>query len=343
MINRIRHKIHQIQKKSKLDRAYRKIDKKKEIVQSAVIPDDDSPVVICLLKNGVFFVRDFMDHYLRLGFQHFVFVDNSSTDETINELQKHEVTILSCDLPYKDYKYYYKQYLVKTFAKNRWSLYVDIDELWEYPCQDKVKLSAFFEYLDQRGFNAVMSVMVDMFADLPLKDLSTMKEKKLRDAYPYYDNSSMQITPYRKAYNNINHANTNHFHGGIHYQLFDIENIYLSKMPLIKWNKSIEVHETSHTSTHVNIADVSTVLLHYKFVYGFYEKIQRVLSEKNYWNASETYMKYLKYIESHPNLNLKQSTAKKYVFAEDLEIEQTIWISEDYKNLANKIKTACVE
>jgi len=343
MINRIKHKIHRIQKKRELDRVFRQIDKKKEIVQSVDIPKDNSPVVVCLLKNGAYFVQDFMEHYNRLGFQHFVFIDNGSTDETIEELQKYEVTILSCDLPYKDYKYGYKQYLVKAFANRRWSLYVDIDELWEYPYQDQLKLSTFLQYLDANKYTAVMSVMVDMFADLPLKELKTLKDKSLKEAYPYYDNSAMMITPYQKAYNTVNHPKTSHFRGGVHRQVFDIENIYLSKMPLIKWDESIEVHETSHSSVHVNIADVSTVLLHYKFVVGFYEKIQRVLEEKSYWNASETYQKYLSFIERHPDLNLKQASAKKYQKSEELEEENTVWISEDYKNWVAKNSTICAE
>jgi hypothetical protein len=245
-----------------------------------LISNDDSPVVVCLLQNGEFFVDDFMKHYLELGFKHFVFIDNCSSDDTIAKLQQYEVTILSCDLPYKEYKYYYKQYLVKQYAKNRWSLYVDIDELWEYPFQEKLELSAFLQYLDENNFNAVMSVMVDMFANLPLKSLADVKHFPLREAYPFFDNSCMQITPYKKAYNTVSNPDTSHFRGGIHQQVFGVKNIYLSKMPLIKWDESIEVHETSHTSTHVTIADVSTVLLHYKFVFGFYDKIKRVLNDK---------------------------------------------------------------
>lgn len=331
MISRIKNKLERIQHKRSLESAYRKIKASSTMVQEHEILNNDSPVVLCLLRNGEYFIDDFMAHYLALGFTNFVFIDNKSDDQTVSKLKEYKVNILSCDLPYKNFKYFYKQYLVKKFAENRWSLYVDIDELWEYPYQNQIPLTKFLAYLDKHNYNAVMSVMVDMFADLPLKNLQTLQEKPLKQAYPFFDNSHMKITPYQKAYNTINHPKTSHFRGGIHDQIFDIKNIYLSKMPLIKWNESIDVHETSHTSTHVNIADVSTVLLHYKFVYGFYEKIQRVLKEKNYWNASETYQKYLDHIQKNPDLNIHQATAKKYISAENLENEGTVWMSDAFK------------
>ena len=117
MINRIQHKITRIQKKLELNRAYRKIDKAKNTIKSVEIPNDQSPIVLCLLKNGDYFISDFMNHYLNLGFKHFVFIDNGSTDSTIAELEKFNVTLLACELPYKEFKYSYKQYLVKAFAK----------------------------------------------------------------------------------------------------------------------------------------------------------------------------------------------------------------------------------
>ncbi len=343
MIQRIKHKVEILLQARKLKRKYRDISKKSIIKKESFIPKNSEPIVLCLLKNGSSFIDDFMSHYLSLGFKHFVFIDNVSEDNSIEKLKKYDVTILSCKLPYKDYKYYYKQYLVKTFAVKRWSLYVDVDELWEYPYQSKINLKQFLEYLDTYKYNAVMSIMVDMFADIPLKDLETLLSKPLKEAYPYYDNSDIVIRPYKKAYNNINSSQTVHFRGGIHKQIFGISDIYLSKIPLVKWQPGIKVHESSHSSTFVNIADVSTVLLHYKFVRGFYKKIQRVIKEKNYWNASETYLKYLKHIEKNPLLNLKKASAKKYSSSENLQDEGTVWVSESYKKYLDKIVEKCVE
>ena len=70
---------------------------------------------------------------MALGFQKFVFIDNGSDDGSISLLKKHNVTILECKLPYITYKWAFKQFLVKKFGRNIWSLYVDIDELWDYP------------------------------------------------------------------------------------------------------------------------------------------------------------------------------------------------------------------
>jgi hypothetical protein len=52
---------------------------------------------------------------------------------------------------------------------------------------------------------------------------------------------------------------------------------------------------------------------------------------KSYWNASETYQKYLDYIKDNPDLNLKESSANEYVNAEGLESGRTVWIGSEYK------------
>ena len=220
--------------------------------------------------------------------------------------------------------------------KNIWSLYADIDEFWEFPYQNKLNLKGFLNYLDKNNFNAVMSYMLDLFADSPLKDLENLKENDLKETFKYYDNTFLKIKPYTKAYNKTNHPDTSHFSGGIHAKSFGIDVIYLSKIPLIKWDGSISVHETSHTSTFLNIADVSTVLLHYKFVCGFYQKVKSILDDNNYWNANDIYSKYSNVLRTNPSINLKTDTAKIYDKPEQLINEKAMWLSNDYKNWISK-------
>ena len=294
------------------------------------------PFVICLLKNGNHFIPSFLNHYTSIGFNNFIFLDNNSDDKSVELLKKHNVTILQSELPYSKYKWAFKQFLVYYCGEDVWTLYVDIDEFWEFPFQNKSNLKYFLEYLDRNNFNAVMSYMLDLFADLPLKDLENLKKNDLKDTFKYYDNTFLKIKPYTKAYNTTNHPDTSHFSGGIHAKSFGIDTIYLSKIPLIKWNKSISVHETSHTSTFINIADVSTVLLHYKFVSGFYKKMKSIIDDNNYWNGNEIYSKYLEVLKKNPTINLKTDSSKIYNNPEQLVEEKAMWISDKYISWISK-------
>lgn len=59
-------------------------------------------VVVCLVRDGRPYVRSFVEHYRSLGAKHIFFLDNGSTDGTVEALQEYEgVTVLRTQLPYK--------------------------------------------------------------------------------------------------------------------------------------------------------------------------------------------------------------------------------------------------
>src|SRR5215210_6883062 len=95
--------------------------------------DTNELVVLCLVRDGRPYVRSFVEHYLSLGAKHIFLLDNGSTDGTLEVASEHEsVTVFQSTLPFKDYQSTMKQYLVERFARGRWSLSVDIDELFDY-------------------------------------------------------------------------------------------------------------------------------------------------------------------------------------------------------------------
>lgn len=47
-----------------------------------------------------------------------------------------------------------KQYLIERFGRGWWTLSVDIDELFKYPCLDVVSLKALLRYLNENSYTA---------------------------------------------------------------------------------------------------------------------------------------------------------------------------------------------
>ena len=110
----------------------------------------DELVVLCLVRNGRPYVRSFVEHYASMGVKHIAFLDNGSTDGTVEALKGYDnVTILRSMLPFKKYQMLMKQYLIERFGRERWTLSVDIDELFDYAYSDVVSLSSLLEYLDE--------------------------------------------------------------------------------------------------------------------------------------------------------------------------------------------------
>src|SRR5215210_9515729 len=138
---------------------------------------EDELVVVCLVWNGRPYVKSFVEHYLSLGVKHLFFLDNGSTDGTVEALKGYKnVTVLQTGLPYRNPKggrggteALFKQYLVERFGKKgRWCLCADIDELFDYPYSDVVGLGSLLGYLNANSYTAVAAQMLDMFPEEPL-------------------------------------------------------------------------------------------------------------------------------------------------------------------------------
>src|SRR5918993_3934103 len=96
--------------------------------------EPDELVVLCVVRDGRPYVRSFVEHYASMGVKHMVFLDNGSTDGTVEALQNYDnVTVPRTALPFKRYALLVRPYLIERFGRNRWSLTVDMDELFDYP------------------------------------------------------------------------------------------------------------------------------------------------------------------------------------------------------------------
>jgi hypothetical protein len=129
--------------------------------------------------------------------KHFVFLDNGSTDRTLELLCGQEkVTVLQTDVPYNKYENTMKRYLAQTFSAGRWNLCVDIDELFDYPSSKNLRLRDFLGYLNENNYTAVDTQMLDMFSDIALDKLESKADDTLEKKYVQYDNSSIEKGDY---------------------------------------------------------------------------------------------------------------------------------------------------
>src|ERR687889_1944002 len=74
---------------------------------------EDELVVVCLVRDGRPYLRSFVEHYLSMGVKHLVFLDNGSTDGTVEALKKYQnVTVLRTELSFRRYQWTMQQYLI---------------------------------------------------------------------------------------------------------------------------------------------------------------------------------------------------------------------------------------
>jgi glycosyltransferase involved in cell wall biosynthesis len=269
----------------------------------------DELVVLCLVRNGAYYTKSFIEHYLKLGVRHIIFLDNGSTDDTIAIAQQYpNVTILQTTCLYGKYENVMKQYLVRRFSKNRWNLFADIDELFDYPASNSVSLSSLLTYLNENAYTAVVTQMLDLFSEHPLGEVKSSKEDSIRDLYTYYDISNLRQSKY--SHGRPSNPNIKKIHGGIRKSLFRTEN-NLSKASLTFLDRKIKLFVMGHHTRNSRLADFSCVLLHYPFIESFYEKVLDAVQHDRYQlSASDQYQKYWEGLQQNPNLCLKSTTAR---------------------------------
>src|SRR5215217_3844481 len=301
----------------------------------------DELVVVCLVRDGRPYVKSFIEHYLSLGAKHLFFLDNGSTDGTVEALKSYDkVTVLRTTLPYRQYEFSLKQYLIARFATDRWCLCADIDELFDYPYSDAVSLSSFLSYLNSNSYTAVAVQMLDMFPEEPLSGSGAGKlpDEPLKERHRFYDVSNIRrenIKKLPRLRNNVLESDDiEFFSGGIRSTLFRTTSL-LTKFPLVFLDgRTKPMDDSSHWVDNARIADLTCVLFHYKFLDGhFHKQAARAVREGQYYNNSALYKKYLRILEGNRTLRLKQETAREIEGVNDLVENGFSVVSEDYMEL----------
>jgi glycosyltransferase involved in cell wall biosynthesis len=295
----------------------------------------DELVVLVLLRNGRPYIKPFIEHYFSLGVKHIVFLDNGSTDGTVEALQNYEnVTVLRSRLPFKKYNITLKQYLVERFGRWRWTLNADIDELFEYPYSDVVSLKALLRYLNDNFYTAVVTYMLDMFpetllsADSPATDYESLKE-----LHRFYDISDVRTLDYNQV-GDIGNVVANEWieilQGGVMQRVFGTSPL-LTKHPLIFLDDRLKPHDLSdHWVGNARIADFTALFLHYKLSANLYGLVRREIEERRYNNLHGKYDKIHKVLAEAPSLLMRNDTSKELKSVNELVGTRFVSVSKQY-------------
>lgn len=307
-----------------------------------VVYDGNELAVFCLVRDGRPYVRSFIEHYLSLGVKHVYFLDNGSTDGTVEVAKEYEnVTVFQSTLPFKVYQMQMKQYLMERFARNRWALCVDIDELFDYPYSDVVSLNTLLNYLSERSFTAVVTQMLDMFSEEPVLDAATQdKDERLKEQYRFYDISNVHAHDYETHTgicgpgNSLTNGDISIYKDGVKGTVFPGNTPVLTKHALVYLDDRIRPMDgNAHKASNAKVADITCVLFHYKFTNNLHESVRLAVMRENYNKDSRKHKMYLKTLEKKPSLHLKRDTSKKLNGVNELVHNQFLVVSKQYLTL----------
>ena len=126
----------------------------------------DSILCFATVRNEMVRLPYFLEHYRKLGVDHFLFVDNDSDDGTAAFFAKQtDVSVWSTKHSYRLARFGmdWLGWLQWQYGQDHWCLTVDADELLVYSQCDSRDLRALTTYLDTQNVTAFGALMLDMY------------------------------------------------------------------------------------------------------------------------------------------------------------------------------------
>jgi glycosyltransferase involved in cell wall biosynthesis len=238
-------------------------------------------VVICVMRDEGHRLAFFLQYYRDLGFEHFICIDNGSTDGTLEQLSSFDdVSLVSASGSYKAARFGndWINEVINRHCRGKWVLYVDADEFLVYPHCDASPISQLTAYMDSVGGRSLRSVMVDMYSRNPIVENVCEPGRNPLRVCNLFDRSGY-VSHFDKR--NLTVWIKGGVRGRIYFQGRIWDGPALNKIPLVYVARECLFLKSSHQvwPLSLNLGDmrgalgVSGALLHFKFLSTFIHKV----------------------------------------------------------------------
>jgi glycosyltransferase involved in cell wall biosynthesis len=272
------------------------------------IPDGIGEIrAFLVVRNEALRLPDNLRHHRALGISRFFVVDNGSTDDTLDFLlAQPDVHLFSTQESFaaSGFGISWINGLLDAYGDGHWTLTVDADELLIYPGFESVALPKVCAHLDHLQAQGMFCMLLDMYAEAPLKDVGYRAGDSLIAACPWFDPA-----PYRT----IEAAAFPHvqIYGGVRERIFQFtasaapNSPTLSKVPLVRWQAGMRFLLCTHSLTPIRLAQMTGLLLHFKFLGDFHNRAMTEAARGEHFAGAIEYKVYVELLARDPALTLR--------------------------------------
>ncbi|WP_299552960.1 glycosyltransferase family 2 protein [uncultured Tateyamaria sp.] len=291
VIDKLRYVYAQRAKKARIKRASKLVSGP----QSIILGDADVAMV-CLIRNGMYYLDTLLSHHRGIGVQKFLFIDNGSDDGTLERLA-HEpgVTVISNLLPVATYECDMRAEIAREVIRGGWFLFLDSDELLDLSHGEGRDIAEYAAYCKAHGATCVIAQRLDMYAPHPLAETESWKyEDSVRlfdrfsehgiDEFEYHDQDNVDVWWFLSS-NIVTNSDIKLKFGGIRGEIFG-EDCGLTIHPLVKNLPGIDLRPHPHFASRVTCADFAVLVRHYKFAGPFLSR-ERQQVARGTWQHGE--------------------------------------------------------
>jgi hypothetical protein len=316
-----------LQRKRWRIRAFLKRRELKAVVDRTADIRADDLLLFCTERNEKIRLPYFLDYYREMGVNHFLVVDNDSTDGSLDYLaDQPDVSVWLTRSSYKRSRFGmdWLNWLQRKYGHGHWCLTVDPDEFLVYPFCDTRPLKALTDWLDASSIKSFSAMLLDMYPKGRLDAQHYTEGRNPIEISSWFD-SGNYTQKRNKRFGNL------WIQGGVRSRVFfkdaPAKAPALNKIPLIKWDRRYVYVSGTHMLLPRGLNQVydewggekaSGVLLHAKFLDTFSAKASEELVRNQHYAASMEYKAYADSLKDNPDLWCNWS--EKYINWRQLEI-----------------------
>lgn len=265
----------------------------------------------CTVRNEALRLPYFIEHHRKLGVDHFLFVDNDSSDGTAD---------LLCAMPDASVWHTTGSYRKSRFGMDwlgwlhlrhghgHWCLTLDADELLIYPHHEVADLHTLTGWLGRQGWNTFRALMIDLYPKGPLRDTPYHAGQNPVEVIPWFDADNFTYHPRPELQTLLARGGVRarHFFAGAPHRAPT-----MNKTPLVKWHWRYSYLDSTHSLLPPTLnrsypmpgVDRPTgALLHTKFLNTIVAKSAEEKQRQEHFSNSALYNDYYDGLISNPDL-----------------------------------------
>ncbi len=267
-----------------------------------IVHNDDEVVIYCCARDESLRLPYFIEYHRGIGVNKFIFVDNGSTDGSLEFLkQQSDCCVFTTDDSYNESGcgIDWINHLVPQFSLGKWVLVLDVDELFALP-SGLSHISQLIEQLEDEGASAYRTLMLDMYSDKAVADTLYAAGDDFLTSCAYFDDGRSYQVASEGVYHGL------FIKGGPRQRFFAEKNEspFIGKIPLIKWGLQTFLKSSTHFVCGAKASSGSGVIFHFKFFFDCIKKVEIEVERKEHWNDAIEYQRYLRVFERNKNLTL---------------------------------------
>jgi glycosyltransferase involved in cell wall biosynthesis len=270
-------------------------------------PED---ILACVaVRNEKARLSFFLRYYRKLGVDRFFFIDNGSTDGSLEYLlEQPDVHVWLSDLSFKQANFgsSWFELLLKRHGTGHWCLLVDIDEFLLFDGAPERGLRSFCRDLERREKQVATGLLLDMYSDRPVRETVCGEGQDPLSVCCFFDREFC----HRRYESGGQYRNQTIFFGGVRQRVFSAEHDFLlSKAPLLKYGPNVVLASGQHLTNIAPdfVAAEEVCLLHFKFLSGFPEYARAEAEREVHAMYAEQYKSYWREIGRNQDLCLFDS------------------------------------